>query len=266
MGMRTRLRNLLGLRRPPEPAADHRQVAMLAVQDGGWFLEETGDLVPGFQIVPDDTVVDVGCGRGRASLFAANCGAEVIGVDVNASLFEPLGKALAESPARSFRLLLGEADRVPLPDGIASKTICMEVLEHVDDPAAIMAELARITRPGGQILLSVPDPLAESVQRQVAPEAYWRAPNHLRVFERETFESLVSAAGLSVESRPVGSFFHALFWILFWADDPAGGRPVAKHWMATWQALLEAPHGPAVRRALDGLMPKSQALVVRKAA
>lgn len=241
-------------------------MAKLAVQDTGWFQEMTGVLAPGFRIDPDDIVVDVGCGRGRASLFAAGRGAEVIGVDVNADRFEPLKAALAESPARSFRLLLGEADRVPLPDGVASKTICMEVLEHVEDPRLIIAELSRITMPGGRILLSVPDPLAESVQRKVAPEAYWQAPNHLRVFEREAFEALVTSAGLTVESRPLGSFFHALFWILFWADAPDGGRPVTTNWMATWQALLDAPHGPAVRRALDELMPKSQALIVRKAA
>lgn len=250
----------------PASGDGHDQVPLLALQDGGWFRHGTGELVPGFRITPDDVVVDVGCGRGRAILFAAAHGAEVIGVDVNERLFGPLGAALERSCARSHRLLRGEPDRVPLPDAIATKVICMEVLEHVADPTTIMAEVARITRPGGSILLSVPDPLAESLQKQVAPDVYWQPPNHVRVFEREAFETLATAAGLTVETRPVGSFFHALFWILFWADQPGSSRPAARHWMATWQALLDAPNGAAVRRALDAFMPKSQAIVARKAA
>ncbi|MCE9630297.1 MAG: methyltransferase domain-containing protein [Planctomycetia bacterium] len=249
-----------------EPEAT-QQVPLLALQDAGWFCEDTGELVEGFSIEPADTVADIGCGRGRSSLFAARRGAEVIAVDVDAGRLESLQARLAESPARAFRVVRGESTRIPLPDATATKVVCMEVLEHVTDPAAIVAELARITKPGGRLLLSVPDPIAESVQQQVAPPFYWQPPHHVRVFERDAFDDLVRQAGLIIDSRHEGSFFHALHWILFWAGDgPECPNPALAHWASTWKSLLDAPNGGRIRRALDTLMPKNQAIIARKAA
>ena len=49
-------------------------------------------------------------------------------------------------------------------------------------------------------LLTVPDPVGESLQKKLAPDLYWRTPNHLRVFERDEFDRLVIEAGLTIEA------------------------------------------------------------------
>jgi len=222
----------------------------------------------------EDTVVDVGCGTGGIkSKFAASCGAEVIATDVNANAIASVEKALRSSRARAYRAIVSDSNPLPLPDGIASKVICSEVLEHVDDPRQLLAELVRIGKPLARYLISVPDPVCESLQQVLAPPCYWEKPHHLRVFERHEFEHLVQESGLVVEERPPHFFYWSMWWILFWGTeghhtigDDEEEEPVLDYWNKTWHALLTNPKADRVVKALNEFMPKSQVVVARKAA
>jgi hypothetical protein len=120
-------------------------------------------------------------------------------------------------------------------------------------------------------LLTVPDPASEGVQRHLAPECYWRKPNHLRVFGREQLAEVVREAGLTIEERTHYSFFWSMWWALFWCDRgsvnfQAPATPALRYWYKTWHALLRSPNGLHVRRALEEAMPKSQVIIASKAA
>ncbi|MGO8851082.1 class I SAM-dependent methyltransferase [Mycobacterium sp.] len=93
----------------------------------------------------DQTVVEVGCGTGRLVDHLAGRDARVLGVDVSAGM---LAAAAARVPGRLIR---ADARHLPLPDAIAGAAVTIATLEFVD-PAAVLAELARITRPGGRIV------------------------------------------------------------------------------------------------------------------
>ena len=127
---------------------------------------ETAAHLFGIEIGPDDTVVDVGCGFGSACVAAGLHGAAVIGIDIEPVLIEKVTERMKSVPAKSFRGVVNDAHVIPLDDATASVVICTEVLEHVDDPSAMLAELVRIGRPGAQYLITVPDPASESVMRQ----------------------------------------------------------------------------------------------------
>ena len=71
-------RAILRGRRCPEVYTGGRRVRQFDARQSGWFLKEKGQLCNGFQIGAEDTLIDVGCGGGGASDFAAACGAEVI--------------------------------------------------------------------------------------------------------------------------------------------------------------------------------------------
>jgi SAM-dependent methyltransferase len=238
----------------------------------GLFNRETRELLGGFAVGPDDVVVDVGCGAGQASAFAAECGATVYAVDIDPHALAAVDQLMqGRKPLRPFRTVLSDANPLPLSDGLATRVVAQEVLEHVDDPRQFLAELVRIGRPDALYLLSVPDPVGERVQKKLAPEAYWRKPNHLRIFEREQFAELVRDAGLSIEKKLSSSFFWSMWWILFWSgrgDVASGepGTPVLALWNKTWAALLKTQHGPRIKEALDEAMPKSQVILARKAA
>lgn len=104
-------------------------------------------------------VVDVGCRLGWAGhMLAAIAGrpVEVVGLDV----YEPYLKTLSEISKiyKPVKVDL-EKEPIPLPDGFADLTICIEVIEHLSKPAGyrLMDEMERITRKGGYIYLTTPN-------------------------------------------------------------------------------------------------------------
>ena len=251
---------------PPAPLATP-DPSLTDARLSGWFQHESAELLQGFAIAPEDTVLDVGCGDGPFIHFCGQHGAEVIFADINADKVAAVEKLLSGTKARAIRPLVSDANPLPLPDATATRVICMEVLEHVDNPAQFMAELVRVGQPGAQYLLTVPDPVAETVQKNLAPDSYFQKPNHIRIFQRDEFEQLVKDAGLIVERRVSYGFYWSLWWMMFWAceqDFAPPWHPLLQNWAKTWDTLLTLPQGPRIKKALDEAMPKSQAIIARK--
>jgi SAM-dependent methyltransferase len=265
------LKRLLRIPERFEALSEHKLVYIREGDDFGWHNSETREILDGFPIGETDTVVDIGCGAGRSSEFAARCGAAVYAVDVDPGAIAFVNHRMKKvTMVRPFCTLVSDGNPLPLEDRVATCVLAEEVLEHVDDPRQFLGELVRIGRPGARYLLSVPDPGSESLQKILAPESYWCKPNHLRVFGRDEFDRLICDAGLTIEKRLHYSFFWSMWWVLFWSeqgDFPFGssGTPVLKQWNKTWVALLKSPNGARIRQALDDFMPKSQVLIARKA-
>ena len=238
-------------------------------QMSGIFLGEIGQVYEGFSIEEEDVVLDVGCGDGSLSMFAANQKAKVIATDVCPQSVEQTRAKLKRSKAREFECHVSDSNPLPLEDNVATKIICREVLEHVEDPVAVMKELVRVGKPGAQFLVTVPDPRGESIQKKIAPPEYWAPPNHVRVFEREQFAELLEQCGLEIEHRHFHGFYWSMWWVLFWAAGQELGepeQPILHHWTSVWNELINKPDSRHIKDALEEFMPKSQILVARKAA
>jgi 2-polyprenyl-6-hydroxyphenyl methylase/3-demethylubiquinone-9 3-methyltransferase len=99
-------------------------------------------------------VIDVGCGGGLLSEGMAVRGAEVTGIDLSE---KPLGVAklhLLESGQKvDYRKISAEQMAAEMPSAFDAVT-CLEMLEHVPDPASIVASCARLVKPGGQVFFS----------------------------------------------------------------------------------------------------------------
>jgi malonyl-CoA O-methyltransferase len=102
------------------------------------------------------TFVDVACGTGRLAGFAAQQGAYVFGADFCAPM---LARAAMGNFARS-RFVQADAIQLPFPDALADFTVCAFAAGYMNSPAQLIAELARITAPGGHILLTDIHPIA----------------------------------------------------------------------------------------------------------
>jgi SAM-dependent methyltransferase len=251
-----------------------------AVQSG-WYLGESNELFKGFAISAADSVLDVGCGAGGATLFSANRGAHVVFTDVVAEKIESLKARVALTPARKFEGFV--SDSIPLPVAAASmsRVISMEVLEHVEDPAAFLRELVRVGQPGALYLLAVPDPVGEHIQKGFAPGYYFERPNHIHIFEREEFGRLVTDAGLEIVRRDSFGFFWTFWMFLYWSvAKQAGGEmegtshdvvqppypPILNDWAKLWHQIIKMPEAAPMKQALDQLLPKSQVIIARKPA
>ena len=113
-----------------------------------------------------ERVVDVGCGTGNAALLAAERGATVIGVDPAQRLLDS-GAAAAAERGLDVTFVLGEAADIPVEDDGADVVLSVFGVIFAGDPAAAAAEIARVTAPGGRVLLTawVPGgPISQAVR------------------------------------------------------------------------------------------------------
>lgn len=101
-------------------------------------------------------VLDVGCGNGAFMIAFAKAGAAVSGIEVNETLTAIANEALAEAGI-SGTALTYDGVTFPFPDRTFDFAFCASVLEHVSDPQKLLAETARVLKPGGKVYLAFPN-------------------------------------------------------------------------------------------------------------
>lgn len=110
------------------------------------------DLLPLFGLLdPDRVVADLGAGTGSLARMLAPFVARVVAVDRSREMLVAARERLAD--LENVEVREGELEALPLKDGEADVAILSLVLHHVLEPAAVLAEAARILRPGGRLVV-----------------------------------------------------------------------------------------------------------------
>ena len=99
-------------------------------------------------------VVDIGCGGGILAESMAKKGADVTGIDLSEKALKVADLHSLESGVQVRYELIAAEDLAARESGSFDIVTCMEMLEHVPDPASIVAACARLAKPGGRIFFS----------------------------------------------------------------------------------------------------------------
>lgn len=149
----------------------------------------------------DKDVLDIGCAEGDLARALNRRGCRVSGIEMDRD-----SAALAE--ADLVRLVIGDVGRLDLVEtfgaGSFDAVVLGDVLEHLVDPDAVLRAAVPLLRPGGRIVISVPN-VTHGALRLALLGGRWRYTaeglldrTHLRFFTRESFLEMVAAAGLRV--------------------------------------------------------------------
>lgn len=171
----------------------------------------------------DAVVVELGIGTfPNAPYYASTRGAprrmDIVGVDPNVAMspfaFKAASAAGLDRAGHSVRVVQGVGEALPLADGSADAVVCTLTLCSARSPAAVLAEVRRVLKPGGAFLFveHVLSPTSESLaktQRALTPLQVASADNcHL---DRQTLEDIRSAGFAQLDAE---QFELSGFWVL----------------------------------------------------
>jgi len=223
---------------------------------------------------PGERVLDLGCGAGRHAFEMYRRGADVIAFDQDAdelsTVREWFGamKEAGEVPdGAEADTKEGDALALPFADGEFDRVVAAEILEHIPDDLSAIAELVRVTRPGGTVALTVPRWLPEAINWKLSDDYHNVPGGHIRIYTDKELAAKAEGAGLLLEGRGYAHGLHTPYW---WIKCAVGvtndDHPLAKAYqrLLVWEIMKQ----PAVLRyaggVLDPLIGKSLVLYFRR--
>lgn len=145
---------------------DHQELKKFAALASRWWDPE-GELKTLHQINPlrlkyiqdhvnlsGKSVIDIGCGAGILTESMAKAGAKATGIDLNKSLIDAAELHMHESGIEAEYLKISAEDIAAERPGKYDVVTCLEMLEHVPDPASVIRACAALVKPGGHIFFS----------------------------------------------------------------------------------------------------------------
>lgn len=194
-------------------------------------------------------VLEVGCGEGQVARHMARRGVEVVGLD-------PVAAHIVEAHRRGgAHYIRSRGQAIALGDATVDTAVLCLVLEHLDPFEPVLAEIARVLRPGGRLLVVMNHPLVQVpgacwVDDADLGDQYWRIGPYLD--EQVVVEEVSPGVEIPFAYRPLGRYVRALGRV---------GLPL--------EDLVEPPPSPSTMRHLAGFaaaasIPRLALLVARR--
>lgn len=222
---------------------------------------------------PGDRLLDLGAGQGRHTFEALRRGAQVTAVDLNPDDLNHIEEwvgAMVEAgdiPAPSEPVTL-KADALALPfaDGHFDRVIASEVLEHIPSDDAAIAELVRVTKPGGMISVTVPRRWPEQVCWALSDQYHEVEGGHVRIYRGSELVDKLRAAGLEVLDQHHAHALHSPYWWLKCASGVQRDTVLTKayHQVLVWDLMKRPWLTRTAEKVLNPVLGKSLALYLRK--
>ncbi len=156
---------------------------------------------------PGGRVLDIGCGHGEFLLACRGRGWEVMGVEQEGAPIMELRSSLGLEVITTGHL-------AEIPDASFDVVTMWHALEHMTAPREVVGQAVRLLRPGGTLVVEVPN--LGSWQARMGPRFWFHldAPRHLVHFERDTLGAMLEAEGLTPQTWATFSAEYDAFGVL----------------------------------------------------
>jgi SAM-dependent methyltransferase len=221
-----------------------------------------------------ERVLDMGCGAGRHAFEMYRRGADVIALDQDADELATVSEWFAAMrdegsvPAGAEAdVKQGDALDLPFPDGEFDRIVAAEVLEHIPDDGAAIAELVRVLRPGGALAVTVPRWLPERICWALSDAYHEVEGGHVRIYRGHELAAKLERAGLRLTSRHHAHALHSPYWWVKCAvgvDNDRNPLVRAMHQVLVWDIVRRPLATRVADRALNPLIGKSMVLYLEK--
>ena len=225
------------------------------------------------ELAEGQRLLDLGCGQGRHTFEALRRGADALAVDLNEADLadvQTMVDALAEAgdikPPAGPVTLKADALDLPFADGHFDRVIASEILEHVPDDRKAIAEIVRVTRPGGLVAVSVPRRWTERVCWALSDEYHEVEGGHVRIYRGSQLAALFTDAGLEPIGQHHAHALHSPYWWLKCAVGVSRENALTRayHKVLVWD-MMSAPKLTRVsERVLNPVLGKSLVRYFRK--
>ncbi len=223
---------------------------------------------------PGDRALDLGCGAGRHAFEMYRRGADVVAFDQDGDelaqvreLFVAMKEAGEVPAGAEADVKEGDALALPFADDEFDRVVAAEILEHVPADIQALQELARVTRPGGTVALTVPRWLPEAICWRLSDD-YHNAPGgHIRIYTDKELATKAENAGLELTGRGYAHGLHSPYWWLKCAvgvDNDENPMVRAYHRLLVWDIMKRPRTTRIAERVLDPVIGKSLVLYFQK--
>ena len=224
-----------------------------------------------------DRVLDMGCGAGRHAFELYRRGTDVVAFDQDADELSAVADMFAAMRAEGqvpdgaeADVKQGDALALPFAAGEFDRVVAAEVLEHIPDDEAAIAELVRVLRPGGTMAVTVPRWLPERICWALSDEYHEVEGGHVRIYTGDELVGKLRAAGLQYLGKDHAHGLHSPYWWIKCAvgvDNDQNPLVKAYHQVLVWDIMRTPRWSTATRfaeRVLNPLIGKSMVLYLRK--
>jgi SAM-dependent methyltransferase len=223
---------------------------------------------------PGMRLLDLGCGGGRHAFAAWRAGAVVVALDASfpelvdvravAGGMLDAGELADGAPGGAVQ---GDALALPFPDGSFDRIVASEVLEHIWQDQAALAELARVLRPGGAIAVTVPARVPERICWALDRDYHDKPGGHIRIYRRPELGGKLERAGLHPRGSHHAHALHSPYWWVRCAggvDRPERLLARKYHDYLVWELTNRPRWSQTLERALNPVLGKSVVLYADK--